>query len=330
MHISIIILLLDKTIGKIIKAKKTKNMIVIAILIIYNQIINQSISSTRSILMAIIYITSKLVNRKSNFLVTMSIASIFSLVSSPYNLINSGFLLSYAASLGIVLILPKITVNKFKNKIISYIYNSILVSISANILIFPIIIDSFKKISLSMLIVQIILTPFLYIIEILGILSIFIPKLALEAIKPIIESSIQIFDNISKIRFMTFYTKVPSIISIITYYIFIITYILKPSRKIIKKILKTTLTICIIVSLFIELRIGQKNSLEIYMIDVSQGDSTLIITRQRKTILIDGGGNEEYDIGKNVMIPYLLNKKINKLDYIIISHFDTDHIRPEY
>jgi len=129
---------------------------------------------------------------------------------------------------------------------------------------------------------------------------------------------------------MTFYTKVPSIILIITYYIFIITYILKPTRKIIKKILKITLTSCIIVSLFIELGIDKNNNLEIYMIDVGQGDSTLIITKQRKTILIDGGGNEEYDIGKNVMIPYLLNKKINKIDYIIISHFDTDHIRTEY
>ena len=62
------------------------------------------------------------------------------------------------------------------------------------------------------------------------------------------------------------------------------------------------------------------------MIDVGQGDSTLIVTPKNKKILIDGGGNEKYDIGENVLIPYLLNKKINQIDYLMISHFDTDHV----
>ena len=62
------------------------------------------------------------------------------------------------------------------------------------------------------------------------------------------------------------------------------------------------------------------------MIDVGQGDSTLIVTPKNKKILIDGGGNENYDIGANVLIPYLLNKKIKQIDYLMISHFDTDHV----
>ncbi len=30
--------------------------------------------------------------------------------------------------------------------------------------------------------------------------------------------------------------------------------------------------------------------------------------------------------GEKVLIPYLLSRRINKLDYIICSHFDTDHV----
>ena len=67
--------------------------------------------------------------------------------------------------------------------------------------------------------------------------------------------------------------------------------------------------------------------LKIYFIDVGQGDSTLIVTPCNKKILIDGGGSQFYDTGKNVLLPYLLNRKINKLDMIIISHFDQDHVR---
>ena len=45
-----------------------------------------------------------------------------------------------------------------------------------------------------------------------------------------------------------------------------------------------------------------------------------------KTILIDGGGSQTYDVGKNTLIPYLLDRKIKKIDYVIVSHFDEDHV----
>ena len=65
----------------------------------------------------------------------------------------------------------------------------------------------------------------------------------------------------------------------------------------------------------------------IYFIDVGQGDSTLIRTAKNKTILIDGGGSENssFDVGEKTLLPYLLDRKITVLDYVVISHFDTDH-----
>ena len=66
--------------------------------------------------------------------------------------------------------------------------------------------------------------------------------------------------------------------------------------------------------------------LKIYFIDVGQGDSTLIVTPQNKTILIDGGGSKDYDVGKNTLLPYLLDRGYNSIDYMIISHFDNDHV----
>ncbi len=63
------------------------------------------------------------------------------------------------------------------------------------------------------------------------------------------------------------------------------------------------------------------------MIDVGQGDSTLIRC-YGKTILIDGGGSksDSFDVGEKILLPYLLHERISKIDYVIISHFDSDHI----
>ena len=84
--------------------------------------------------------------------------------------------------------------------------------------------------------------------------------------------------------------------------------------------------ICIVV-MFSLINITPKD-LKIHFIDVGQGDSTFIITPQNKTILIDGGGSEfsDYDVGKNTLLPYILDRGYTKIDYVIISHFDNDHV----
>lgn len=325
MHIAIIILITNKLLSMIIKKKKLKDIILLMTIIIYSLIINTSSSLVRAVIMASLHIISKLVYKKDNFLVNISIASFIILITNPYNLVDTGFQLSFVASIGIVLVSQKILKVQIKNKFFKYICSSLLVSLSANILILPIIIYSFKKISLSMFLIQIIITPILYIIEILGIFSIFIPNNNIIFVKPILEISIQIFDYISQINFFTIYIKVPNILTILIYYFFIMIYILKPKRKFIKKALKKIVIAMIIINLIITLTEILNNTLKIYMIDVGQGDSTLIITPNNKTILVDGGGNESYDIGKNILIPYLLNKQIKTIDYVIVSHFDTDH-----
>ena len=53
---------------------------------------------------------------------------------------------------------------------------------------------------------------------------------------------------------------------------------------------------------------------------LDNGDSTLAITPNGRKILVDGG-----EADQNILIPYLLARKIKTLDYIIVSHFDSDH-----
>ena len=70
------------------------------------------------------------------------------------------------------------------------------------------------------------------------------------------------------------------------------------------------------------------NELKIYFVDVGQGDCTLICTPNNQVVLVDGGGSEfsSFDVGENTLFPYLLDRRITKIDYMLISHFDTDHV----
>ncbi|WP_028829145.1 ComEC/Rec2 family competence protein [Proteocatella sphenisci] len=62
--------------------------------------------------------------------------------------------------------------------------------------------------------------------------------------------------------------------------------------------------------------------LEMHFIDVGQGDSTLILTPDGYTMLIDAGDNTQ---GKNV-VSYIRSLGINKIDVLVGTHPDADHV----
>jgi competence protein ComEC len=71
--------------------------------------------------------------------------------------------------------------------------------------------------------------------------------------------------------------------------------------------------------------------LEVTSIDVGEGDSTLIVTPQGRTLLIDAGGpvgpgGSQLDFGEDVVSPYLWTRGISHLDAVAITHGHSDHI----
>jgi competence protein ComEC len=71
--------------------------------------------------------------------------------------------------------------------------------------------------------------------------------------------------------------------------------------------------------------------LEVTSIDVGEGDSTLLVTPQGRTLLIDAGGpigpgSSQLDFGEDVVSPYLWTRGITRLDVVAITHGHSDHI----
>ena len=82
---------------------------------------------------------------------------------------------------------------------------------------------------------------------------------------------------------------------------------------------------CLIITLLLLLCCGcdqYKDFLSVHIIDVGQGDCILIKTPEDQNILVDGGDENCYKFIKT----YLKLHKVKKLDIVIATHFDKDHI----
>jgi competence protein ComEC len=81
--------------------------------------------------------------------------------------------------------------------------------------------------------------------------------------------------------------------------------------------------------------IRQPATLEVSAIDVSQGDSLLVVFPNGETMLVDAGGfpgmgrmvrKPQIDVGEDVVSPYLWSRRIHRLDYCILTHGHSDHM----
>ena len=332
-HVSYIIVGLTYITQNSIMGKRKGRVFCIFFLIIFMAITNFTPSVTRACIMAILTLVSEILYKKADIYTNISISALIILLYNPYSLLDLGFKLSFGGTSGIVIFMRFIKKKQEEPKLLNYIKQMALVSICANIIIIPIIMNNFNTVSLTFLVSNILASPILAIIVIVGfsiiiisIISHSLSNILVFWLNPILNLLIKISSFCSKLPFAKILVVTPYIFNILFYYT-IILYLVNYNnlKQFIKKKTVILLSIILILSNFIFYILPQ--DLKIYFIDVGQGDSTLIVTPSKKTILIDGGGSESFDVGEKVLLPYLLDRRIRKIDYIMISHFDTDHCK---
>ena len=311
MHISIFTSVILLILKRIIKNNKLILFILFVILIFYIFITNFSSSVIRASSLFLVSMLLSILGYKvksSNILIYIFI---FSLIENPYKIYNSGFLFSYVISFSLIHFSPKI--NNYKN----YFIKLLITSIISYLISIPILINTNFSINL--------LTPFINLIFVPYVSLIIFPLSLLTFIFPFLEGLfnflIYIMEKtsllISSINFFNITLCHMSWIPVNVYYLIIYTIIIKLLKKEYKYIF---VFLCII---FIHHNINYLNSFYlINYIDIGQGDTSLIIfPYNKKNILIDCANDS-----KNIIIPYLKSQGINKLDYLIITHGDYDHM----
>ena len=308
MHVSLVTFILLKLLEG--KNKVIKYLITSIFLIFYLFLTNYTISMVRACFQFILFFINKFF--KLNIDNSNIIIFLFSvlIILNPYIIYNIGFLFSFSISFTLI---------KFKDLLTgSFIIKNIKTSLLSFFVSMPILVNNFFKVNFLSIILNIIYIPF--------VSYILFPLCLITVLFPFFDSFtyfvINVFETITKffssINLLTFSISKMNIILVIIYY-FIFIWIIKSNDKLKKKIIISFILIVFIIN---------NNVLvnnEVHFIDVGQGDSTLIRIKN-KNILIDTGGNVNFNISENVLIPYFRSLGVKKINYLILTHGDYDHM----
>ena len=316
MHIGLISSFIIYVFNKILKFKYITVIILLIIILFYIFLTNYSISIIRTSLLIFLCKLNKKYKLGLKNTYILFYIFFFSIIYNPYYVYNTGFIFSYVISF--FLIKYSYIINSYNNIFSKLIIISIISFLSS----VPILINTNYSINFLSIILNIFFSSFISLV----IFPLSLLTFIFSFLEPILLFLINIFEKISLIIsnihiFNITLCKI-SYISILLYYLIIIFIINNLKRK-------KYMYIAIIIFLLLfhhYIRYFDTN-IKVIVINVGQGDSILLELPYNKNILIDIGGNKlDSNISKNIIIPFLQSEGIYKLDYLISTHGDADHM----
>ncbi len=315
------------------------NLIIIGVLVLFVYVTGFEPSVLRAVVMAIVMLLGRIILRDAEVYTSIALAAIGMLIYNPLLLFNIGFQLSFAATLSLVLFYTSIK-NSLDFKFMPELIADVLAAtLAAQIGVLPVSLFHFNQISLIAVLSNLLVVPLTQFVTILGFAMAFIGQFSLFL------SELIGYVNCSLLSFILYITKVtaavpfavlkvptPSWLFIIGYYavvVFLLWY--KPLFKPVVRLEYYVYSAAVFLAILM-LPLLIPKGLEMVFLDVGQGDSTFIRTAGGKTILVDGGGfssrtNTDTTMGDTVVIPFLLDQGVAKLDLVIATHGHDDHVQ---
>ncbi len=310
----------------------------------------------RSGIMVLVFLGADLFKRKSNSLNSLALAALVILLYNPNELFSVGFQLSFICVLSMVMFYPEIMrifpkedesllavipqtwPEKIWRAVKWYIFKGVAVSISAWIGSMILVLAYFNIITPVFLPANLILSPLIFLILLIGLLYLpftllGIPLLFPDALMALCDAATWSVKLLSRIPGAYFYLPDIPLWVITGYYTVFCLWYFEPylnvwCRKHLFGLSVATVLVIIgwIITTLIPLSAAGQESCSITMIDVGNGSSFYLEFPDGKNMLYDSGTTSPFDVGGQTIAPFLWAKGITKIDTVILSHSHLDHI----
>ena len=331
LHISFIGLGIYRLIRKTGLGFLTSGILAMSILTLYVLMIGFSVSAVRAYLMLFLKIGADITGRVYDMLTAAMLGSALTVIYQPLYLTDGGFYMSYGAILGIAILLPVLEqCFPCRIKWLSRCH----ASSAINIMLFPITLWFFYVFPTYSFLVNLLVLPLTGAILGIGFLGSFlllwipvVGELCLKGCSFILEFYEWICRVGNRLPLSRFVLGQPEWWKIILYYTVLVIILILITHFQRQKIQRARYRY-VWIALFLAVGVmayRPSGFLDITMLDVGQGDGIYLRGPKGTTYFIDGGSSDESSLGKYCIEPFLESQGTGILDYVFITHGDTDH-----
>lgn len=331
-HIGIIAILFF-LLFKLLKVRLRPRIITIVfILMLFLALSGFKISAQRAVIMAVIILMGRMFHLRAPIIGVISLSGLIILFGNPAEILDPGFILTFALTLSIVMG-RRIFYGLFKF-IPGYAGEFISASLSASLVSLPLSLFFFKRYSLAGFFAGLVLLPLTAVIIGLGLLSmLLVPFWSAGASGVLLVNTLpldiffQVVDFFSGAVRLNIFRASPGLSWVILAIVLFWVSGFKKRFRGQNLLAFIGFLICLTCMAVPAPRYCPK-TLELFFFDVGQGDSALAVFPTGQSLLIDGGGSyySDFEVGKNLVLPFILQKRI-RVDWIAVSHFHPDHCR---
>ncbi len=307
----------------------------------------------RAVLMLTLILIGKLIDKTSDTISLLFIVALIMLGFNPLMFYDIGFQLSFIVTFALILTAPLLSF-KFKFKPVNYIFGACLIPVIAQIYAAPLQMYYFNMFAMYSVFANIAIIPVISIVSFIGFISSILALIPFFAVKvcfiadfilnPMLIYIVKVAEFFSNLPHSIIFLKKPMFIKLLLFYAIIISVTCIYRKRINmmqhsaesslnsskylpdKKVIICIVSLCILFLLTF-IPVTQKNA-EIIFFSVGNADAALIRSPKNDYFIIDSaktGYKNSNTAAKYIIIKYLKDKGIKKINALILTHFDSDH-----
>lgn len=293
------------------------------------------ISACRAIGMYLIRMLGEIWGRTYDMLTAMGVLAVTMLADNPLLVYHSGFLLSFSSVCGVGLLSPLLQppkewfgkrsgegqmVSRGK-KLLQNTASGLSVSMAVTLFTLPIQLFFFYKMPVYSVLINLFVIPFMSVVMLVGFLVMLMPWF--QFLSPVESGIFQWFEwlcnSFEGLPAHTWIIGRPAMWKILFYYVLLMGIILAGKR------LYGVMGPALLAGLVLFMGLQVDTGLKITILDVGQGDCICVQTARGRCFLFDGGSSSRQNVGEKVILPFLQQAGIDRIDAVFLSHPDTDH-----
>ncbi|MGN0993121.1 MAG: DNA internalization-related competence protein ComEC/Rec2, partial [Bacilli bacterium] len=323
LHISVFIMIISFFLDKIRVNEILKSIVLIFFLLFYMFLTNFSMSVLRAGIFTILLIINKIFKLEIPSVNLLLLAFVIIIFNNPLNLNNVGFQYSFLVTFFLIMFSCL-----FNGK--GRIYSLFMVSFVAFLVSYPITVNNFNQVNFLSVFYNLFFVPYVSFI--------LLPFTLICYIFPCLDSCLYFFIKIiesmshflNSISFFRVSLCKMNVLMVVSYFVIICQLFLKWH--------KYKFRYLFLLVLFFSLHYFMPFKSDDYLMffDVGQGDSALVSVNKKITLIDTGGlvmySDKEYtyNLSKNRLLPYLKAQGIRKIDNLVLTHGDADHMKEAY